>query len=73
MSAELVNLRKARKAKQRVEEDLRAAANRARTSAAAARRARPRPRRANALRAISTARSWTAEPSMRPHGARSAG
>ena len=30
MSAELINLRKARKAKQRVEEDLRAAANRAR-------------------------------------------
>lgn len=30
MSAELINLRRARKAKQRVEEDLRAAANRAR-------------------------------------------
>jgi hypothetical protein len=30
VSAELVNLRKARKAKQRVEEDLRAAANRLR-------------------------------------------
>lgn len=30
MTAELINLRRARKAKQRVEEDLRAAANRAR-------------------------------------------
>ena len=30
MSAELINLRRARKAKQRAEEDLRAAANRAR-------------------------------------------